>query len=402
MEQTSLDKIFQQYTETKEIFKDKDVLTIRFAPETVPHREKQIAQMAHILGPTLRGDKPSNVFIYGKTGTGKSLCVSRVTRSLEEASRQNGNMKVIYVNCKMRKVSDTEYRLLSQLISNFGVDVPYTGLPTNQLYQQFFDLLDKEGKNVLLILDEIDTLVNKIGDGVLYNLTRINQDLNNSKVTIIGISNNVSFINELDPRVKSSLSEEEIIFPPYNAVELKNILNERVPLAFYPEVVSPGAVSKCAALAAQEHGDARRALDLLRVAGETAERYNETRILEMHVDQALDKLDTDRTTEIIKTQPKQSQCVFLSILKLSENWTKNIQTGDVFDLYLQLSQRNNLKPLTQRRISDLISELDVFGLLNSKVVSHGRYGRTREIRLNLPKNLIAKLDGYLSKEFYAG
>lgn len=299
----------------------------------------------------------------------------------------------------MRKVSDTEYRLLSQLLLNFGEEVPYTGLPTDKLYQKFYQLIDMKEQIVILVLDEIDALVNKIGDNILYNLTRINQELKNSKLTIIGISNNVSFIENLDPRVKSSLSEEEVIFPPYNANELKDILKERVMLAFYPEAISEGVIAKCAALAAQEHGDARKALDLLRVAGEIAERRGFAVITEEHVDEAESRLDTDKTLEIIKTQPKHSQAVFLAILNQHKNGLKHIQTGDIFDQYAQICKKNGLKQLTQRRVSDLISELDMLGLVNAKVISKGRYGRTREISLNLSKKLIEKIEDFLSREF---
>jgi cell division control protein 6 len=299
----------------------------------------------------------------------------------------------------MRRVSDTEYRLLSQLILFFGEEVPYTGLPTDTLYNKFYQLIDSKEQNVILVLDEIDALIGKIGDGILYNLTRINQELKKSKLTLVGISNNVAFIENLDPRVKSSLSEEEIIFPPYNANELKNILKERVALAFCQEAVSEGVVSKCAALAAQEHGDARKALDLLRVAGETAERRGFATITEEHVDEAESRLDIDKTIEIVKTQPKHSQAVYLAIMKLHKDGHKNIQTGDIFDQYAQICKKNSLKQLTQRRVSDLISELDMFGLVNAKVISKGRYGRTREISINLSKKLMERLEEILCKEF---
>jgi cell division control protein 6 len=397
MNQTSLDQIFKRYTNNKTIFKNKNILSIQFTPDNIPHRTKQINQLGLVLAPVLRDEKPSNIFIYGKTGTGKSLCVKHTTNTLMKVAKENGNEKIktIYVNCKMSKVSDTEYRMLSQFIMCFGVSVPYTGLPTNQLYNRFFDIIDSRKQNILLVLDEVDALVNKIGDGVLYNLTRVNQELKNSKLTLIGISNNISFINELDPRVKSSLSEEELIFPPYNASELKDILTERVGLAFSPDSVSMGVISKCAALAAQEHGDARKALDLLRVAGEVSERMGGTRVLEEHVDFAEKKLDTDKITEVVKNQPKQSCCVLSAILKLLEKRTKDIQTGDVYDLYIQICKRNNLKPLTQRRVSDLISELDMFGIVNTRVISKGRYGRTREIGMNLSKDVVEKINRIL-------
>jgi len=398
--QTSLNEIFQNYVNKKPLFKDKNILTINFTPDNIPHRDKQLEQIALILAPVLRNEKPSNIFIYGKTGTGKTLVITKIMETLKKSAvKYNISLKIIYVNCKMRKVADTEYRLLAQLISSFNETVPYTGLPTNELYDKFFRLLDSVQQNVIIVLDEIDVLVNKIGSDILYNITRINQELKNTKLTLVGISNNISFMENLDPRVKSSLSEEEVIFPPYNATELKDILSERVNEAFYENTVSPGVISKCAALAAQEHGDARRALDLLRVAGEIAERLGSEKISEVHVDMAQQKLDTDRVLETIKTQPKQSQAVFKAILNLYRRGERNIQTGDVYDVYSQICKRNNLIPLTQRRVSDLISELDTLGIINATVLSKGRYGRTRKINLNMPNQLINKLNEILSREF---
>jgi cell division control protein 6 len=401
MTQISLKDIFSNYTSKKPIFRDKDALSIKFTPGNIPHREEQINQLAYILAPVLRSEKPSNVFIYGKPGTGKTLVTKKVITSLESAETAEGqapSLKTIYLNCKMRKVTDTEYRLLAQLMEFFGEKVPYTGLPTNELYQRFFRLLDSSQQNVVMVLDEIDFLVNKIGDGFLYNLTRINQDLEKTKVTLVGISNNISFLENLDSRVKSSLSEEELIFPPYNATEIKDILTERSSIAFHPETISDSAIAKCAALAAQEHGDARKAIDLLRVAGETAERIGSSQVREEHVDMAQSRVDSDRSIETIRSQPKQSKIVFKAILELYKKNAKAIQTGEVYDLYAKICQKNNIRPLTQRRVSDLISELDTFGIVNTTNISKGRYGRTRRISVNLSGTVVNKIEEMLSKE----
>jgi len=256
--------------------------------------------------------------------------------------------------------------------------------------------LDSKKWVVIIILDEIDSLVKKVGDDFLYNFTRINQDLKRAKVSIIGITNDLHFINILDPRVKSSLGEEEILFPPYNATELRDILKQRSSFGFQTNVLSEEVIPKCAALAAQEHGDARRALDLLRVAGEITERQNDKKITEKHVDMALEKIDYDRVIEFVKSLPKQTKLVLLSIIVLDENEQDNIQTGDVYSVYEDKCKECGLHPLTQRRTSDLLSELDMMGVINAKIISLGRYGRTREIKLNVSNRMRKKIKGILN------
>ena len=393
------ENIFQKFLLTKPIFKNREALSIAFSPENIPHREKQIIDLGRILTPALKGGKPSNVFLYGRPGTGKTLVSKFVGSELEKISKNNNqNVKILYVNCKMKKSADTEYRLMAYLSGMLGKEVPFTGLPTDQIYKTFFGLLDENKQTAIIIIDEIDALVEKTGDEILYNLTRINQDLEKSKISLIGITNNLSFIETLDPRIKSSLGEEELIFPPYNALQLQDILSGRAYMAFLPGTIEPGVIEKCAALAAQEHGDARRALDLLRVSGEIAERNADEKVTVKHVDIAQDKIDIDRVVEIVKTQPRQSQAILFSILELAEK-NKEIQSGDVFDSYQEICKKHGLKILTTRRASDLIAELDLFGIINTKIISKGRYGRTRIITLSLTTSIIQKLKNLLYEIF---
>jgi cell division control protein 6 len=387
----NIQDLFTQFMDAKPIIINRNALSISFTPDTIPHREKQIDDVARILAPALKGERPSNIFIYGRTGTGKSLVAARVTAELEKASVNGNNIKVVYANCKMKHSADTEYRLIAYLAKELGEELPFTGLPTDQVYSAFFNLLDKKKQVMILIIDEIDALVRKTGDEVLYNLTRINQELKNSRICIVGITNDLGFINNIDPRVRSSLSEEELVFPPYNAMQLQDILKQRADMAFREGSLGEGVLAKCSALAAQEHGDARRALDLLRVAAELAERSGADSIKIEHVDTAEAKIDTDRTIETIKAQPKQSKVVLYSIIQLAEK-DNNINTGDVLELYNENCKRAGVRPLTQRRISDLIAELDLFGIITTRVISKGRHGRTRIINLALspPVNKKAK------------
>ena len=296
----------------------------------------------------------------------------------------------------MRRVADTEYRLVAQLTREFGVDVPATGLPTDEIYKYFIKALDKEKILLIIVLDEIDQLVDKAGDEILYNLTRLHSELKNSEISIIGISNDLVFTDNLDPRVKSSLSEEEVVFPPYNAIQLQSILRQRSSIAFPEGVLGEGVIEKCAAYAAREHGDARRALELLRVAGELAERKNELKVLTTHIDFAEEKIERDRIIDIVTTQPKQFKLTLYSIFTVCiHNTNKPVFTGDVYEIYKNACFQSGLRPLTQRRVSDIIAELDMLGIINAKIISKGRYGRTREICLALPPSTVPRINDML-------
>jgi len=382
------------------LFQNKSVLQVRYTPESIPHREDQIKSIASILASTLRGERPSNLFVYGKTGTGKTLSVQYVQNELlKKAEELNVDVRFEYLNCKLKKVADTEYRILAALIKQLGSSVPATGLPTDQVWTKFIELVDSKKQLIVFILDEVDQAVKKMSDNFLYSLTRLNSELKEAQISIIGISNDVTFLENIDPRVRSSLGEEEFVFPPYNAIQLQDILNDRCAQAFKEGVVADGVIAKCAAYAAREHGDARRALDLLRIAGELSEREGEEKIGEEYIDLANRKMERDKILDIVEAEPKQFQLVLYSIMQLTRSAKKGglerFYTGDVYNYYQQICDQTKTDPLTQRRISDIIAEIDMLGLINAKVISKGRHGRTREIKLSIPSNLFDKVEQIL-------
>jgi len=394
-----LEDIFESFSKNN-IFKNKNFLQTNHVPEEILHRDEQIKQIASILAPVLRGERTSNLFLYGKTGTGKTLSIQYVRDELLKRSEKKGDFKlrIEYLNCKLKKVSDTEYRILAELIKKLGSEVPATGLPTEAVYNKFIEIVDAEKQLLVLILDEIDQTVKKISSDFLYNLTRLNSELSKTQICIVGISNDLTFLEEIDPRVKSSLSEEDIVFPPYNALQLQDILKKRSEKAFKDKVLEQGVLAKCAAYAAREHGDARRALDLLRISGELAEREGSTKVGLKHIDEANEKIERDKILDVIKTEPKQFQLVLYSIMKLAERQKEGpIFTGDVYNFYQDLCGNNKLEVLTQRRVSDIIQEFDMLGIINVKVISKGRGGRTREIKLAISKNILEKAKEIVKK-----
>jgi len=396
----NIDKILDSIG-TRTLFKNKDVLQAGYTPENIPFRDKQIEQVAGILAPALIGQKTSNLFIYGKTGSGKTLTVRFVEQELKKRTGDKSKLRIEYINCKFKKQADTEYRLLAALIEKLGGKIPATGLPTDQVYNRFLTVLEGlEQKVLIIVLDEIDQIVKKISGEFLYNLTRINSELPKKLVTIVGISNDLRFLDDIDPRVKSSLGEEEIVFPPYDGIQLKDILNKRANEAFKENCVDAGAIAKCAAFAASEHGDARRALDLLRVAGEIAERRGDKKIITKHIDEANAQIEKDKIISVIETEPTQFKAVLYAIMTLEETKDRlktqknlladggsKIFTGDVYNVYEALCKRINMEVLTQRRVGDIIGEFDMLGVINAQVISKGRYGRTKEIKLLIPTSI---------------
>ena len=396
-----LDKMFDKFLEFPELIKDRQKLSPNYVPRELPHRDRQIKTIGSILASALRGGVPSNILCYGETGTGKTVVSSYVLEGLLEKAKKEFHKKPIMtanINCR---VVDTHYRILATLCKAVNRHVPKTGLATSQLFNTFVEAVDKTNQLLIILLDEIDYLVKRPGgNDVLYALTRIKTRLRASDVSMIGISNDLKFKELLDPRVLSSLSEEEVVFHPYTALELQDILQRRANACFNDGAVGFGVINLCAALAAKEHGDARRAIELLRVAAELAEREGKSSVSEDHVRSAQRQIDRDIISEAMNKLPQQQKMVLYVIYLLEKSNRQNIFSGDVYNLYRQLCENTHFDKLTHRRVSDLINELDMLGLVNAKIISKGRYGRTKRITLSISRRIIQEnleKDPWISK-----
>jgi cell division control protein 6 len=392
LSQQGLDLIFEQVLSGGQIFKDRNLLRHDYVPTSLPHREEQIRRLGSVLAPALSKERVSNIFAYGKTGTGKTIVARFVLDRLQKKARDYGRaVDTSYVNCRL---SGTNYRVIADLCRALGQEVPFTGLAVGELLDRLRDALKSRGSAFLVVLDEIDALVKRSeDDSVLYELTRINESLDGGWIGVIGISNDLHFKDFLDPRVLSSLGEEELVFKPYSSDELYDILSDRAEAAFQPGTLEDGALRLCAAMAAGEHGDARRALDLLRVAGEIGERGREKSILESHVRLAQQKVEHDRVTEVLSSLPLHSRILLIAVLHSENARKESLVTGDVYEVYRELCAAAAVESLTQRRVSGLLNELDLMGILNARVVSFGRYGRTKKIRLGVEPRAVTSTFG---------
>ncbi len=396
--------LFEKELQKESIFKDRDAISQHYFPKELPFREKQISEITKILAPSLKGKKPDNLFLYGKVGTGKTTVTFHVMKDLEEFTQKNQGKAVCnYINCRNH---NSKYKVLIKAVKKFFPEKNFIGYSAGFIQEKLMDYCSKENQ-VILILDEIDKV--KDLDELIYSLSRSNDEIEKGSISIIGISNNLMFKEKLDPRTKSSLCEKEMIFPPYNAEELRAILNSRVKLAFISGSVSDSAVNLAAAIAAQESGDARTAVMLLMRAGEIAENSASKKITDLEVQKAKKKVEEDIIFNMISTLPEQQQLVLKAIALLSMS-TKGIKkitgqeeqgvlySGEIYEKYKQLALSLKESVVSSRWYRQYINELEMYGLILTSASGPGIKGQTKLIKLGFPPEKINSiLENQLNK-----
>jgi cell division control protein 6 len=351
------------FTREDPIFVQKELLEINHLPEEgrIVGRDEEIQNLANAVNPAIFGQSPSNVLIYGKTGTGKSLCAKHVSRRLVSTAHNEGVAATFaYVDCAQDSTETQAVQTIASSLndeSRTAIKVPDKGIATSTYYKRFWAILDDLYDVVLIILDEIDKLED---DDILMQLSRAGEagKIDSCKIGVIGISNKIKYKEEqLNERVKSSLCEREFVFPPYDGPQLNHIMEARKD-AFRDGVLEDGVIPKASALAAREHGDARQAIDILRYAGEIAQSRAADRVTEEFVVDARERAETDRFRELIRGSTPHSRYVLqaLTVLSLNEDNPDGFRTTEVYDVYKEICRQEGSDTLSLRRVRDLLKE----------------------------------------------
>ncbi|VVC72176.1 ORC1-type DNA replication protein [uncultured archaeon] len=368
------------------IFRDRNVLSHHYIPETLPNRETEITKIMETVSPALNGDRTKNVLIYGKTGTGKTSAVKHV---MEKFAQAGTTSKMIYINCQVYR---SRYSILEKVVKEYMPEGFKPGYGVQYLYEKVLEWVASDGKGLICVLDEVDVVRDL--DELVYTLTRSNDELKKGAISLIGISNKVSFKDRLDPRSRSSLVGTEMVFPPYTSFQLKEILRQRAGAGFAPGAVGEGAVNLAAAIAAQYNGDARYALKLLLKAGELADEKGETAICDSHVEGARLLVDEDVSVEAISTLPKHQQIVLYAVASLQSEGGKysslgdnggsrvnGLLSGEAYERYVQLAKKCRADARGARWFREYLNDLEMLGLVTLTDSGKGQRGHTRFIKL---------------------
>ena len=373
-------------TESK-IFANREVLSPHYTPKKLILREKEINNIEKALAPALKGERGRNLFIYGKTGSGKTSCTKYVIEEVKEIP--NTKAKISYINCR---IYNSRYRALSKVVSDHLPTYARRGYGAVDLYEKLTSWIEEDSKILVIVLDEIDMV--KDLDDLVYTLTRMNSDIKAGGVALIGISNKVSFKEVLDPRSLSSLYETELVFPPYYAPDLYAIIKDRVHIGFKSDVINEDVLHLIASTAAKEGGDARLSLKILSKAGEIAEEKDLTKISIKEAEEAVKIAENDIVYDIIGTLPEHHKLVLYSIAILTQSGgsykklTDGIDTylfsGEVYHRYKSITESLHKDPKSERWYRKYLSELEMQGLIQAFESGKGIRGHTKLIKLMYP------------------
>lgn len=379
------------FTRDNDIFRSEHVLRDKYTPDELIEREEEKQDYIQALQPIANASVPQNVFVYGDTGVGKTDATRIILNELEEDTEQYEDVEIrtVWLNCKDHSSYDVAVSLVNEFRSPSN-QLPPTGYSTSKVYQFLWEEIEQcNATHVVFVLDEIDSLGED--DSLLYQIPRAgsNRNLEETQVGLIGICNDFRYRDALSPRVTSTLCEFEIRFGPYDADELTTILEERAEEAFFPSAIDTGVVELAAALAGQDTGSARHAIDILHKAGTLARRREEDEVKREHVREAERLVEQSVIEEELRDLPTQSHIVLYALTVLEKQDATPASRQQIYNIYKTLCDRLDAKVKSERTILNRANKLALKSFVEKEEVNRGeRGGRRFHYSLNVDKEIV--------------
>jgi len=347
-------------------------------------RNKQLTAITQELRVAIDGDPPRNLYLYGPSGTGKSLLISAVCQNIHELCHSRDiQFGVIDLNCQnIGTLGTTVYELILKVSDDTGatIEVPEHGVPTKKKWRELYRLINENYDSVVFILDELDLLLGRRDmdepafSRLLYQLSRTGSSTDvTADVTVCAVTNDTTMLDDVGSRARSTFNPKEVHFSDYNANQLRDILYNRED-AFHEGVLTDDVVTLTAALSAQTHGDARKAIDLIRTAGTLAERAGDTQVREEHVRHAQEEVEKNRVLEVtrgISTQKK--FCLFATAAVATEVDSGKAPSPYGYTVYQYITDTLDADQYLQETFVNKMKELTTYSLVTFERKSSGQH-----------------------------
>lgn len=399
-----------QFSNTSPIFEQEGVLREEYQPDDLPERTDEMEDLHMSLAPAARGVGANNVFLHGKAGQGKTAAAKAKLSELQMHAEQESdhlNLTTAYVSCESHDLS-TSYKAASRIYQELTGNSRPTGYATDVVMDMMFEAMNELGGTIIIVLDEIDTLSDD--DRILYSLPRARaQDYVDDHVfpSIIGISNDLQWRDNLSPKVKSSLYDDSVLFSPYDATQLQQILRRRAAKAFRDtelipieevdtdarregnivgidgsdqeylfrsSVLTADVIPLVAALSAQDTGDARQAIKYLRKAGELADKHADEQVSADHAREAQALVEREAVVEAMREMTMQAHLALAALTALELSGDAPVRAKPIYGVYKSIASKIDADKLGQRRFKDHLRELDMQGIADGEKVTAGSIG----------------------------
>jgi cell division control protein 6 len=381
-----LNYLYAKMIEEYRIFKDESKLSPEYIPKRIPHRENELDKLKSFFRMVLHDPKRNSqqVFIIGPVGSGKTLLSKKFIQYVESHYVINDvRLKTYYTNCRVNRVFGS---ILNSILSSIGHSFPNRGFSLDEIVQYFISKLGEEKIHVIVIFDEFDALVSHEGIEPLYIITRLREmAIDRQILSSIIISKSFSYLDKADPSILSSIQKNIIKLESYNESQLKDILYDRVLIAFEEDTVENETLDLISKLASK-YGDARYAIELLQLSGRIAEFRGERKVRPEHVREAKLQLPPQIRKEELNYLDEHEKIILLSLAKLlKEQLEDRITLKILEEEYKIMCKKYGKEALKHTQFWLRVKNLAQREFIDSKVLQADPRGRTTVISLlNIP------------------
>ncbi|NYT11668.1 MAG: AAA family ATPase [Methanomassiliicoccales archaeon] len=369
------------------LFKDLSKLSFDYVPERLVHRETQWERMWMLFRPVLEGGASQTAFLIGSVGTGKTAMTKRFCLDFaDEYRKRGGAIDFLVVNCRQRS---SENAVLLRLVTHFDEGYPDRGFSSAEMLRAIRRHVNKKKLHLIVVLDEADVLLKKGSGDLIYNLSRFDEETVGGKgsISLILVSQRY-VLDMLDPASLSTFRRANAInFDRYSSDELKDIITDRVELAFFQDTVRDDSLDLIADIAS-EWGDARFAIELLEKAGMLAEEEGTDLVDAEHVRAAKALTYSVVTESRIEELDTQRKVVLLAIARTMKD-RAYVTTGEVEENYRIATEEFGERSRGHTQFWSYLQDLSNQGLIETKVAGDASGGRTTYISLpDIPSKVL--------------